>query len=292
MAVALRRAGHELGGSFGRGELARWLAARFGAALATRQAQLRSLEAGGAEEAGSVTRRVELRSLVREAMPVMEDAQPGRTHATVELGRPALLIQEHAHPAVDQIQAVLATSAPAGGGSRSQQRRSGRAALVVLAIAVAAGASFGVAALHRSGDERPHGPATAEPASAAATIAAPAGSPPPVPAARPAEAPSVVVSPAPAPAIQRDPAMAPAATPAHRPPARLSIDSEPFAVIELDGKPLGTTPLYQVRIAAGRHVLRAETGDGRVQRRAIDVAPGTVTGVVLRWGPGASRDPG
>jgi hypothetical protein len=63
-------------------------------------------------------------------------------------------------------------------------------------------------------------------------------------------------------------------------------------VIELDGKPLGTTPLYQVRIAAGRHVLRAETGDGRVQRRAIDVAPGTVTGVVLRWGPGASRDPG
>jgi hypothetical protein len=80
------------------------------------------------------------------------------------------------------------------------------------------------------------------------------------------------------------------ATPAQRLHARLSIDSEPFAVIELDGKPLGATPLYQVRIAAGRHVVRAETGDGRVQHRAIDVAPGTVSRLVLRWDAGGSRD--
>jgi hypothetical protein len=91
------------------------------------------------------------------------------------------------------------------------------------------------------------------------------------------------------PVIPSEPAAAPApraaaerATPVRR-AGRLSIDSEPFAVIDLDGKPLGTTPLYQVRVPVGRHLLRAETGDGRVQRRAVEVTPDGVVAVVLRW---------
>jgi hypothetical protein len=81
-----------------------------------------------------------------------------------------------------------------------------------------------------------------------------------------------------------------AAEPAARRPGRLSVDSEPFAVIELDGKSLGATPLYRVPVAPGRHQLRAETGDGRVQRRAIDLAPGAVSAVVLRWPAGPAGD--
>jgi hypothetical protein len=61
-------------------------------------------------------------------------------------------------------------------------------------------------------------------------------------------------------------------------------------VIELDGKSLGATPLYRVAVAPGRHQLRAETGDGRVQRRAVDVAPGAVSAVVLHWAAGAADD--
>jgi serine/threonine-protein kinase len=313
MAAAIRTAGRALGGSLGRVELARWLRARFGAVLAARQAQLH----GAATEAPSIPRRVELRSLVRDAGADAAGDAPGAVHATAELLAPPPLIHERAHPAIGQVQALVA----AGGPAPRPPARRGRAlaALAIVAGGIAAAGWWwsagrdvtGSAAAVREPPSSPGGPAPAPPPGlatatreqpaanrpepaiearsgpasvgdeAGATIA-PAREPPPVLTSAPSPTPAPPPAPTPASAPSPLPAR-PAAASSRRPAARLTIDSDPFAIIDLDGKPLGATPLYQVRVASGHHVLRAETGDGRVQRRAIDVTPGTLATVVLRW---------
>ena len=326
MAAALRRAGNALGGSLGRAELAAWLSAQFADVLAARRAQLPGAAGGGAPAAPSVT-RVELRSLVRDAgdgaEPTVVDAPPGPHdtaiadrsardrsaeiwHATAELAPPPPLIHERSHPAIGQVEALVAAAGTAS--PRPPALHRGRLARVAILAALAA--ALGAAAWWSSdvSSRRP----------AAVTVEAPAGSPaasptppeepcpesqaaPAVLAAAPSELPDrspagsaepPADSPTTAPAVPVPPPRRRAAAtdaPARR-PGRLSVDSEPFAVIELDGKPLGTTPLYRVPVAPGRHQLRAETGNGRVQRRAIDVASGAVSAVVLRWA--ASADDG
>lgn len=325
MAAALRRAGNALGGSLGRAKLAAWLSAQFADVLAARRAQLPGAGAGASREPPSVT-RVELRSLVRDegepAEPTVVDA-PGEAphdpavadrsardpddgeprHATAELAPPPPLIRERSHPAIGQVEALVA----AAGAASPRPPALHRGRLARIAIVAALAAALGATAWWPSDvpSRRP----------AAMTVEAPAGSPaasptasdepcpesqtaPAVLAAAPTELPDrspagsaapPADSPTPAPAVPVPPPRRRAAAtdaPARR-PGRLSVDSEPFAVIELDGKPLGTTPLYRVPVAPGRHQLRAETGNGRVQRRAIDVAPGAVSAVVLRWAAGA-----
>ncbi|HEY0482297.1 MAG TPA: protein kinase [Kofleriaceae bacterium] len=345
MAAAVRTAGRALGGSLGRVELARWLRARFGAVLAARQAQLH----GAATAGPSIPRRVELRSLVRDAAADAAGEAPGATHATAELPAPPPLIHERAHPAIGQVQALVV----AGGGP--VPRRPARRGRVLAALAIVAGGIAAAAWWWSGGAPAASRPEPATEARSARSVPAPAGgdavattaparepssssptaalperpepaptqtsapppelastpnsaappTPPPIPASTPTSSPppastptsaapptpppipASTSAPPPAPAPAPTPAAAtpdrPAVTSPRRPAARLTIDSDPFAIIDLDGKPLGATPLYQVRVAPGRHVLRAETGDGRVQRRAIDVTPGTVATVVLRW---------
>jgi len=220
-------------------------------------------------------------------------------------------IHEHAHPRAGRVEARIAAS---GESPRRPALRRVRAAW----IAVAAGAiAVALGATQWRPDRAPRslplptavtvearpGTATAEPHSGTA----PAGSAAEATATSPEPAPAAPASPPGAP--EADPAAPapgapgaahaapppphhapPAAEPPARRPGRLSVDSEPFAVIELDGKPMGTTPLYRVPVAPGRHQLRAETGNGRVQRRAIEVAPGAVSAVVLRWAAGAADD--
>ena len=55
----------------------------------------------------------------------------------------------------------------------------------------------------------------------------------------------------------------------------LTIDSEPFAKIFVDGVPFGDTPLFEKAIPAGKHTIRAVLKDGRQRTLEIDVAPGS-----------------
>jgi serine/threonine-protein kinase len=58
-------------------------------------------------------------------------------------------------------------------------------------------------------------------------------------------------------------------------PGTLSVSSDPYAVIYVDGVRIGdTTPLFKEVVAAGSHELRAVRSDGREQRIKIQVAPG------------------
>jgi len=54
----------------------------------------------------------------------------------------------------------------------------------------------------------------------------------------------------------------------------LSVNTEPWAVVYLDGGKLGTTPLFQQRVPAGQHVLRLVSPKGRAVEVRITIAPG------------------
>jgi serine/threonine-protein kinase len=54
----------------------------------------------------------------------------------------------------------------------------------------------------------------------------------------------------------------------------ISIDSQPYATIFIDGTRAGITPLLKHVLPAGHHTLRAVLEDGRTQTRAIDIPAG------------------
>jgi len=64
---------------------------------------------------------------------------------------------------------------------------------------------------------------------------------------------------------------------------RLSIDSKPYAVIFVDGRKLGETPLVELSLPAGRHRLRAQLSDGRSRTIVVRVRPGTLTTRRFHW---------
>jgi hypothetical protein len=78
--------------------------------------------------------------------------------------------------------------------------------------------------------------------------------------------PDAPASPAPPPATPE---------PAPSPPAAetvpVAINATPWAVIEVDGKEIGETPLAGVRLEVGRHRFRARMPDGSVQERVIRI---------------------
>jgi serine/threonine-protein kinase len=55
---------------------------------------------------------------------------------------------------------------------------------------------------------------------------------------------------------------------------RLSVDSDPWSTVYLDGARLGTTPLWQVDVPAGRHRLRLVTSRGQSTERHLRVPAG------------------
>lgn len=57
------------------------------------------------------------------------------------------------------------------------------------------------------------------------------------------------------------------------PPVRVGINASPWARIELDGRPLGETPLGDVAVPAGVHHFRARMSDGRVLERRVEIGP-------------------
>jgi len=73
------------------------------------------------------------------------------------------------------------------------------------------------------------------------------------------------------------PEAAPAAPPAAAAPpveiamVRIAINATPWAMIEIDGVPVGETPLSDVSLPVGRHRFVARMPDGSVRERVIHV---------------------
>jgi serine/threonine-protein kinase len=58
---------------------------------------------------------------------------------------------------------------------------------------------------------------------------------------------------------------------------QVSIDASPFAVLWIDGKEVGTTPLLRYPLPDGTHRVMARTEDGRTRRIRIRVRAGKLT---------------
>jgi hypothetical protein len=63
----------------------------------------------------------------------------------------------------------------------------------------------------------------------------------------------------------------------------LTITSQPYAVIYVDGKRLGETPLVKIALYPGRHVVRAVRENGDAQRINFDIDAGKTVEHKLRW---------
>jgi type II secretory pathway predicted ATPase ExeA len=72
------------------------------------------------------------------------------------------------------------------------------------------------------------------------------------------------------PLLEPEPLAAPPAGP------RLSVNARPWAAISLDGTPVGETPLGELRITPGAHVVSAKLPDGRVVERTVEARAGDV----------------
>lgn len=60
-------------------------------------------------------------------------------------------------------------------------------------------------------------------------------------------------------------------------PGTFSIDSSPYAVIFVDGRRIGETPLFGVSVPAGKHNVRAVLENGTSKTFGIVINPGTLT---------------
>lgn len=173
---------------------------------------------------------------------------------------------------------VLTRPIGPGPGHRSLDARSSRGrgtGRIIAAAAIAAAAAGALAWSLASGTaatERPPDQVEASPPPQ------PAIAPPPL---RAAVAPEASAAPADADA---------GAAPPHRPerrrrgarlaaePGLLTLDSEPWAIVYLGGRRLGTTPFTRVRLPAGRHRLVLDL-EGKGRRRSVSVVirPGSET---------------
>jgi type II secretory pathway predicted ATPase ExeA len=52
----------------------------------------------------------------------------------------------------------------------------------------------------------------------------------------------------------------------------LNVNAEPWAAISLDGQPVGETPLGELRVSPGAHVVSARLPDGRVVERRVEAS--------------------
>jgi hypothetical protein len=68
--------------------------------------------------------------------------------------------------------------------------------------------------------------------------------------------------------LQEQPLAAPPSGP------RLSVNAKPWASIRLDGTEVGETPLGELRLSPGSHVVSARFPDGRVIERSVEAKAG------------------
>ena len=55
---------------------------------------------------------------------------------------------------------------------------------------------------------------------------------------------------------------------------RLSVNAKPWASIRLDGAEVGETPIGELRLTPGPHVVSATLPDGRVVERSVEAKAG------------------
>ncbi|HEY0251167.1 MAG TPA: PEGA domain-containing protein [Kofleriaceae bacterium] len=59
------------------------------------------------------------------------------------------------------------------------------------------------------------------------------------------------------------------------PPGYITIDSTPvYAVIYIDGKKLGETPLVNIAVAPGKHAVKAVSASGSTRSLSIQIESG------------------
>ena len=165
-----------------------------------------------------------------------------------------------------------------------RKRRTGLAILLLLVLIAAA-----VFLLTRRGSVSETAPDAAAVATASVPDAAAAAAPDAAPAADAAPAPTADAA---APVLKRDAgvprerpidAAAPATVDA-APPAgtgKLTITSDPFSLVEVDGKSLDSTPIYGKKIAAGTHtvVCRAPDSGAEIHTETVEIVAGELTKV-------------
>jgi type II secretory pathway predicted ATPase ExeA len=115
----------------------------------------------------------------------------------------------------------------------------------------------------------PEPPPVAEPLPIAAVVEPP-------PAAEPETIAARLPTPAadPEPALSAPPGTVPAPEPVAPPPAELigvAINATPWAVIDVDGKEIGETPLADIKLTTGRHRFTAHMPDGSTRNRVIRI---------------------
>lgn len=214
-------------------------------------------------------------AVLAEALLGWQRAHPGppgqRVDAIMREAFARELAEDLAPPPAAAAVAPPAPSREASGSAAAPVRR--RTAALVIAGALGVLAVAG--ALRSTSGKQPERPPTAlatpptaaPPSALVPAPAAPAGpaAPPPAPAAPPppAAAPAVVATPevvAPAPRPGARPLASkppsPRADAAAAKPGTLSLDTDPWSQVFLGKKLLGDTPLLDVPVPAGRHVLR------------------------------------
>lgn len=72
-------------------------------------------------------------------------------------------------------------------------------------------------------------------------------------------------------------------------PGFVSVDCSPWAKVSIDGKVIGSTPVFRARVAPGAHVLTLARDDGSAETVAVEVAAGEVLRV--RAWPGLGVKP-
>ena len=246
------------------------------------------------------------RELIRIArdggsLSLEEDLGPAVGHGTEMLTTPLSIISRNDEPSLPPRAASVRTSPPSMSTSSvapmpiAPSRGSGlRIALIAIAALVAGGAGVYAYLTTRakpaasiaagSGSAGPVAAVTPPPADAPAiekavpvdaavaeVVAAPADA---AEAELPADA--AVVTPTPPDTARPKPRPA-VVKPVAGPPGFITIDSSPvYAVIFIDGKRYGETPLVHVALAPGKHAVRAVSASGTTRTLSITIESGKV----------------
>ncbi|HVH05057.1 MAG TPA: hypothetical protein VNE71_03550, partial [Myxococcota bacterium] len=65
-------------------------------------------------------------------------------------------------------------------------------------------------------------------------------------------------------------------------PARLDVNAIPWAEVRVDGRAVGETPIFELRLAPGPHVIDLRNSPLGVERRmSVDLAPGESRALVV-----------
>lgn len=161
--------------------------------------------------------------------------------------------------------------------SRSKSSRTGKLTLLLLlVVGSAAIAVWQLAPATGQSTQPPETPTTTEPADAAASAAqraVPSASVPPVESVRQPDPPTPAR--APPPRSAPSPASSPAPQPRTTEHAVLDIGSSPsFAYVSVDGRKVGATPLFGLRLPPGRHTVTVEREGLGSRSITIDLQPG------------------